>query len=112
MTTSESIVQKQLDHYNNHDLDGFLSTYHEEVEIRSLVDDALMFRGKEQMIDRYRQRFEVDKVHAELANRIVIGNKVIDHEHVTGIEAGKIVKAVAIYEVEEDLIKKVWFLFE
>ncbi len=112
MTHSEDIVQKQLDYYNNHDLEGFMSTYHDDVEVRNLIDNSLIFSGKKLMIDRYRQRFEVDKVHATLVNRIVIGSKVIDHEHVTGIEVGKIVKAVAIYEVEDKLIKKVWFLHE
>lgn len=51
-------------------------------------------------------------VHADIQNRIVIGNKVIDHEYVTGLEEEKIKKAVAIYQVENSVIKRVWFVFE
>lgn len=112
MNTAESIVQKQLDYYNAADLENFVSTYHDEIEILRLEDDSIILRGKEALRKKYRERFEVQKVHAKLANRIVIGDKVIDHEHVSGIVEGEIVKAVAIYKVEEELIKKVWFLYE
>ena len=56
--------------------------------------------------------FEILKVHADIENRIVIGNKVIDHEYVTNIKTDMIVKVVAIYEVEDSFIKKVWFVYE
>jgi hypothetical protein len=109
---SEKIVQKQLDFYNNHDLEGFISTYYDDVGIYNLIDNSVMIRGKEQLKDSYRERFEVLNVHADIQNRIVIGNKVIDHEYVTGLEKDLIKKAVAIYEVENSLIKRVWFVFE
>lgn len=89
-----------------------MSTYHEDIEILSLVDDSLILKGMEALEVKYRERFEIQKVHAKLVNRMVIGNQVIDHEHVSGIRADEIVKAVAIYHVEDELIKKVWFLFE
>ncbi len=112
MTNSEKIVQRQLDCYNNHDLSGFVSIFREDIEVYNLVDNKLMLKGRTEFEQNYRERFEVNKVNAVLENRIVIGNKVIDHESVTGIEKDRIVKAVAIYEVEENLIKRVWFLFE
>lgn len=34
------------------------------------------------------------------------------YQHVTTITTDTIVKAVAIYELEDALIKKVWFVFE
>ena len=108
----EEIVQKQLDFYNNLDLEGFVSTYYDEVEIYNLIDNSIMMKGKEQLKNSYRERFEVLKVHADIQNRIVIGNKVIDHEYVTGLKKDTIKKAVAIYEIENNLIKKVWFVFE
>ena len=112
MMNPEEIVQKQLDFYNNHDLEGFVSTYHDEIEIYNLIDNSIMMKSKEQLMKSYRERFEVLKVHADIQNRIVIGNKVIDHEYVTGLEKDTIKKAVAIYEIENNLIKRVWFVFE
>lgn len=108
----EEIVKKQLDFYNKHDLEGFMSTYNNEVEIYNLIDNSIMIKGKEQLKNSYRERFEVLNVYAEIENRIVIGNKVIDNEYVTGLEKDAIKKAVAIYEIENNLIKRVWFVFE
>lgn len=110
--TAEQIVQVQLDYYNAHDIEGFLSTYHPEIEIFNLFDGTTMIRGLVAMRERYTERFQVSKAHAELANRIVIGNKVIDHEHVTFADREGLVKAVAVYEVVDELIKKVYFIYE
>ena len=112
MSHAEQIVQKQLDYYNDHHLENFISTYHDDIEILSLEDNTLILQGKEALRTKYRERFEVQKVQADLVNRIVIGDKVIDHEHVRGIKKDEIIKAVAIYKVEDQLIKKVWFLYD
>jgi len=108
----EEVVQQQLDFYNNHDLDGFISTYHEEIKIYNLIDNSIILEGKDALEEKYGERLQILKVHADIQNRMVIGNKVIDHEYVTSINTDTIVKAVAIYEVEDNLIKKVWFVFE
>ncbi len=112
MISPKEVVQNQLDYYNNHDLDGFLSTYKEDVKIYNLIDHSIILEGKEALKEKYRERFQIFKVHAVLKDRIVIGNKVIDHEHVTGLQTDTIVKAVAIYEIEDGLIKNVWFIYE
>lgn len=112
MSNIEKVIQKQLDYYNSNDLDGFVSTYHNDIEILNLEDNSVMLKGKEALKEKYRDRFEVQKVQAELVNRMVIGNKVIDHESVSGINKNEHVKAIAIYEVVDELIQRVWFIFE
>ncbi len=112
MSRAEKVVQKQLDYYNANNLEGFISTYHDNIEILNMEDNALILRGKKALKEKYRERFEVQKVQAELVNRIVMGDKVIDHEYVSGIKQDEIVKAVAVYKVENDLIEKVWFIYE
>jgi hypothetical protein len=112
MKSVESVVQKQLDYYNDNNLEGFISTYHDDVEILNLEDNTIIMKGKEALTEKYRERFEVQKVQAEVLNRMVIGQKVIDHEAVIGIKKDGLVYAVAVYKVESDLIKKVWFLYE
>lgn len=106
------VVDKQLEFYNGHDLEGFLSTYHDDIIIYNLDDNSIMIDGKEALRVKYKERFEVYKVHADIKNRITIGNKVIDHEHVSGLKQDEIVKAVATYEVVDSLIKRVWFIVE
>jgi len=112
MNEIEKIIQKQLDYYNANDLEGFISTYHEDIEIRHFEDNTLILSGKNALEIKYRERFEVHRVHAEIVNRMIIGNKVIDYEHVSGIKKDEIVKVIAVYKVEENLIKTVWFLYE
>jgi len=58
----------------------------------------------------YTQRFASPNLHAEILSRIVMGNKVIDHERVVGIGEQPL-EAVAVYEVVGGLIKSVWFFY-
>ena len=47
-------------------------------------------------------------LNAEIVNRIVIGNKVIDKEKV--LVNGKTIYAIAIYEIQNGLISRVTFI--
>ena len=65
--------------------------------------------GKEELEKRYQVIFQkVPDLNAEIMNRIVLGNKVIDKEKAT--INGKTYYAIAIYEVEDGLISKVTFI--
>jgi len=66
--------------------------------------------GQAQLRESYRKRFASAGLHAEILNRMVLGNKVIDHERVVGIKETPI-EAVAVYEVVEGLIRTVWFFY-
>jgi len=116
-STAEVLAQRQLDAYNGHDLDAFVACYAPNVEVRTFPGaGAPDFSGHEALRARYGPMFEQGTIHAELLNRIAIGNTSIDHERVTGLakkgEEERIVFAVAIYEVADDLIQKVWFIRE
>ena len=112
MNKPEEIVQRQLDYYNAKDLDNFCSTYTEDVLVKNLTDDSIILEGKPALRERYKGRFLNKNLFAELTNRMVIGNKVIDYEEITGLKEGSIVKAVAVYEIKNELISKVWFIYE
>jgi hypothetical protein len=56
------------------------------------------------------QRFNLPALRAEILQRIVIGNKVIDHERISGL-AEQPIEAVAVYEVADGLIDRVWFFY-
>ena len=104
----EEIVQKQLDAYNARDIDAFLTTYSEDVKLYQ-YPNRLMSTGKESMKQQYGSMFNtIQDLNAEIVNRIVIGNKVIDEEKVTA--NGQFVRAVAIYEVTNGLISSVTFI--
>ncbi len=108
--TSEAVVQRQLDAYNARDIDAFLDTYSPSIQIYN-HPDTIRFSGLDQMRTRYSSLFDnTPNLHCDLVNRIVLGNTVIDQERVTGFDHGRIVRAVAVYEVEKGLIQRVWFI--
>lgn len=112
MSEAEELAQRQLDRYNAHDLEGFLEVYAEDAKLYNLIDGTLMAEGREAMRERYRKRFEEDRVHAELVNRMVIGSRVIDHEHVTQAGSDRVIQAAAIYETQGGRIVAAWFVNE
>lgn len=105
--TPESLVQQQLNAYNAHNLDAFLTPYADDVELYDFPATLLM-KGKEAMRKDYQFITQVPKLHCRLLNRIVQGNMVIDHEEVYGF-GNKPVYAAAIYVIEKGKIKKVYF---
>lgn len=103
-----TIVQKQLDAYNQRDIEGFLETYAEDVQLYNFPAEKTS-QGQEEMRKAYAGFFEsTPDLHCEIKNRIVIANKVIDEEYITS--NGNNFSAVAIYEVEDGKISKVTFL--
>ena len=102
------IVQRQVEAYNARDLDRFVATYADDIRIFRMPAAEPAISGKAQLAEAYRARFSVPALHADIVARIVLGNKVIDHERVRGIRQHPI-EALAIYEVSSDLIQPVWF---
>ncbi|OWR31740.1 hypothetical protein CDO73_04465 [Saccharibacillus sp. O23] len=109
---AEQLAQRQLDRYNAHDLEGFLAVYAEDAKLYDLIDGTVIAQGREAMRERYRKRFEEDRVQAELVNRMVIGSRVIDHEHVTREGSDRVIQAAAIYETHGGRIVAAWFVNE
>ena len=103
------VVEEQLEAYNARDLDRFAATYSGDIRIYRLPATEPTIVGQAQLREVYAKRFASPDLHATIVNRIVMGNKVVDHERVVGIEAQPI-EAVAAYEVAEGLIRAVWFL--
>lgn len=107
--TPVELVQRQLEAYNAHDLAAFVATYDEAVELFRVPFDRPEVVGKAALAERYATRvFNVPGHRAELLSRMVLGNKVVDHERVFGLsEIPR--EAVAVYEIEHELIRRVWF---
>jgi imidazolonepropionase-like amidohydrolase len=105
------VVQRQVDAYNARDIDAFLSFYAEDVELMRHPSGEVFAQGLEQMRETYTAMFEASpELVCTIMNRTVSNGYVVDHELVTGMRGGPPVRAAAIYEVEGDLIQRVWFL--
>lgn len=106
----EGFAQRQLDAYNARDLERFLVEYTDDVTAYRLPGGELVAAGKAAFGEHYRKnRFTLPKLHAELVNRMVFGNKVIDQERVHGVSE-RVMEVAAIYEVTPAGIRRVWFL--
>jgi len=104
----EDLAQRQLNGYNFRNIEAFLEPYSEDVEVYA-YPNKLLGKGKEKMRERYSKMFKsTPNLHCELKERIVQGNIVIDKERVQF--GDKIIEAVAIYHIENNKIKKVYFI--
>ncbi len=108
--TPEQLVQRQLEAYNSRDLKAFLATYSEDIILNDLPE-KLICSGMEALRNKYKIMFEnTPDLFCEIKKRIVLGNKVIDHEYV--LKNGKYISVVAVYEINNALITKVTFIRE
>ncbi len=109
--TPEDIVQKQLDAYNSRDIDTFVAMHAPNAELYSFSETTPFVKGQKQIRATYNEIFETSpSLFSKLIHRIVLGNKVIDHEEITGRKGVDVLEFIAIYEVDEMTITKAHFI--
>lgn len=110
--TPEQLVLKQLDAYNDRDIEAFLDTYSDDIKIYDFPD-RLTISGKKQMRKMFSEFFQMNpNLNARVGKTMVQGNFVIIHEVVSGLANGSTLSVVAIYEVDENnQIKHLSFLW-
>ncbi|HYK75104.1 MAG TPA: nuclear transport factor 2 family protein [Pseudoneobacillus sp.] len=109
--TPEQLAQLQLDAYNSKNLEEFIEQYDDNIIVMDFPSNNVTLEGKPAFTERYKKLFiENPQLNAALKNRTIMGNHVIDHEFLTGRADGSIGEAIAIYEMNETHIVKVWFI--
>lgn len=107
------LAQQQLDAYNRRDIDAFAACYAEDIELIDHATGELFCKGKEALRQRYGALFaEKHRLQCRLVKRIVCGDFAFDEEEVEGLVEGRIIHAVAIYEVKDEQIRRAWFVRE
>lgn len=102
------VVQRQVEAYNDRDLARFVACYSETIALFRMPSVEPAIRGKAALAEFYAtQRFNLPGLHGDIVKRIVLGNKVIDHERIRGVRDSPFEVAV-VYEVSGDLIERVW----
>ncbi|MDZ4678488.1 MAG: nuclear transport factor 2 family protein [Oligoflexia bacterium] len=105
------MAQGQLDAYNKRNLETFLKYYSPNVEIFDFPNAQARVTGISEIRKIYEKLFaENPELHCELVNRMALGSVVIDHESVTGLVGRPPIKAIAIYEIKDNLIQTVRFI--
>ena len=102
----EAIVQRNLESYNRRDIEGFIETFTADIELYTLGEHTPAVSGRQAMRNFYEKLFEASpKLHSTVLKRIVLGNKVIDHESISGrLDATEPVEIVVIYEIQDEKI--------
>ncbi len=110
--TPEQVVQKQLETYNNRDLKGFMSVIDPQVVFYNFSDGQKTIEGANACEEFYAALFEASPdLHSTILTRTIFGNKVIDHESITGRNGNSdVLELVLIYEVHSEKITKVTVL--
>lgn len=109
MSVSAELIQRQLDAYNNQNIDAFMACYADDAVLAGLNGDVT-HRGAEAIRKRHEEMFyEFPKNHAKLANRIDLGTTVIDHEQVERGPGGDKFEVAAIYSIRDGKIVRVDF---
>ncbi len=109
--TPEAIVQKQLDAYNNRNIEDFAACHTENITLYSFSQNTPYVEGKNQLREMYGVIFnESPQLYSKLLNRIVMNNTVIDYEEIVGRKGIDILELIAIYEIKNGLINKAHFI--
>lgn len=109
---AERVVQRGLEAWNKHDVEGALSVFSPDVKLYRFPDKEVA-NPLDSIRIRWRQRFAKDpNVHVTVSPRIVHQNFVIDHEMVSGLSNGGTRTADWIYEVHGGRIVRAWLLPE
>ncbi len=108
--TAIELIQRHFEAYNAHALDEYVATCSDSVELFRLPSLEPVMKGKADLSTFYAtKRFNIPALRAELLNRIVLGNTVIDHERVCGLSE-KPTEAVLAYEIADGLIQRIFVM--
>ena len=110
--TPEEVVQKQLETYNNRDIDGFMSVIDKDITMHNFATGDVTLKGFDACKKVYAALFEASpKLHSNILTRTAFDNKVIDHEYITGRKGSDTpIELVLIYEVNHEKITKITVL--
>jgi hypothetical protein len=106
----KDVVAGQLDAYNRQDINAYMAFFAPECQIADL-GVGVTESDSEAIRHRYANMFQkFPENRAEVVHRIVLGDKVIDHERVTRSPGGDSFEVAAIYTVRGDKIVRVDFV--
>jgi len=103
------IAGAQLDAYNAQDLEKYMTYFTEDCVVSGL-NGTPTETSRDAIKARYAKAFaQFPQNKAELKNRIVVGNTVVDHELVIRAPGGEQFEIIAIYTFRDGLIARVDF---
>jgi hypothetical protein len=107
-------VQRQIELFNAHDLEGFMALFAEDLEVAELPRGPIGTRTKAWLWEVYAERFKTSPdLHASEGEQMVSGEFVIQKERIKGrADQKESVDVTLIYRVKAGKIDRVWTLLE
>ncbi|HZM78789.1 MAG TPA: nuclear transport factor 2 family protein [Candidatus Limnocylindrales bacterium] len=102
----EAVVQRQLEAYNAHDLEAYLATFAEDVQLERHGEVTV---GLEAMRARYAPIFAAGRCRAEISARMRQGEWIVDRETAYGL-GPEPVRVLVAYRVRGGVIDRVRFM--
>lgn len=108
-TDPEKVVQANLEAYNKGDIEGFMSYFSTDIQVRTFDSGAITAEGKKEVREIYTRLFDASpNLHSRILKRTIFDNKVIDHEYITGRNGSpEPLELVLIYEVRDGKIFRI-----
>ncbi|MCP3930855.1 MAG: hypothetical protein GY909_17420 [Oligoflexia bacterium] len=106
---SKEIVLKQIEEYNNQDIDKCLGYCDDEIEVLLLPNNESLFKGKNILQGHLESSFGTELFEeVEVLEAIALGDYVTTIERKTKISTGEKRTLLIIYLVKGSLIKTMW----
>lgn len=110
MTKPEFFIDNLVVQYNNRNARGFADLFSLNTRVYE-HPGILTQQGREEIYEYYEKLFhEFPENQTKVLHRIVIDNKVIDHEEVRRSPSATPFHVLAIYEMENGFIKRLDFI--
>jgi hypothetical protein len=107
-STPEEVVQAQVEAYNAHDLEALAATYHPDAQVHDLALGQTL-TGLAELGPVWQERFTTHQGHqAEIVQRLVVGDFVVDQEHIVQLADGSTMEALVLYRVSGGQIVECW----
>jgi uncharacterized protein (TIGR02246 family) len=107
MNEAEALIQRQVEAYNAHDLDGFVACFADDAVLTDLASGRVFASGRAQIREAYTATFErLPRAEVTIAARIGTGAIVVDVEHIQADGS----HVVAVYRTAGDAITHLWLV--
>lgn len=106
-STPDAVVQRQIEAYNQRDIDSFVDCYGEQAIVVDLTQNEVLAENRTEIRDHYGELFNtVPDLHCEIHDKFQVGEYVALDEHFTAM--GESGNALAVYQVRDGRIHGLW----
>jgi hypothetical protein len=103
------VVEKQALAYNAQNLEFYITTIADDIEMYRLPGQKLDLKGRDSVYKAFEFLNNSPDLYARILNRIVEENMIVDHEEVFFQDSKKPYYGIAIYHVKNGKINRVFF---